>query len=191
MKNDPLAPKLYSSTASSHNTYRQTTPSEDDELEAPPPYTPGTTVANTATTSTLSNGFSSPTSSEFSSPGGDTPLMTREWRSQPRAQRPMPVTSSPTCEMRDAYLLQPPMSTTPENPWSKYDDKPGCCFSRNGGCCFSRRGGCCFSDTEGCCFSKNKGCCFSNNKGCCFSNHGGCCFGNRGGSCFSSGPVRA
>lgn len=188
MKNDPLAPQMYPSTASSHNNYQQTTPSEHDELElgAPPPYTPSTTVANTATVSTTSNGISSPTSSEFSSPGGDTPLMNREWRSQPRAQRPMPTASSTPCETRDPYMLQPSMSTTAgleENPWSKYDNNPGCCFSQTGGCCFSRRGGCCFSDTEGCCFSKNKGCCFSN--------HGGCFFGNRGGSCFSSGPVRA
>ncbi|KAI7783587.1 hypothetical protein LA080_011716 [Diaporthe eres] len=89
------------------------------------------------------------------------------------SEHPLPVPTSPSNE---AYTREPPMSAALDNPYSKYDDTPGCCCSTTGGCCFSSRGGCCFSDTEGCCFSTTKGCCFSSDAACCFSNHNGSLF---------------
>lgn len=185
MKRDPLSPQIFPSTASSHASFQQTTPSAVDELEAPPPYTPSTSVGNGAILSANSNGIPLPSSSIPSSLPGDALLLDREWRSSPQPHHPMSSTSNYFHGGRAPYKPQADMSTSLDvsgHPGRKHDGEPGCCFSETGGCCFSSRGGCCFSDTEGCCFSTTKGCCFSENAGCCFSDHGGCCSGDSNGN---------
>lgn len=164
MKRDQLTPQ------------NQTIPSAGDELDAPPPYTPGTSLpatrAPTSIPPTDSRASPTPSSSlNTGSQGGDTPLLSREGPSRLYQRNQTPSIARSPSEHRDAYKPTPDMSMGSEDPWSKYNNQPGCCFSKTGGCCFSRRGGCCFSDTEGCCFSKNKGCCFSSDEACCFSSH--------------------
>lgn len=148
MKQDPLTPQTFSSKAH-HNGYQQR-PSNGDEIDAPPAYTLITTEATSNRIAPAS-------------------VPSQERLSQSHQQS----TTSP--EHREPYEPTSSMSMSNEDPYSKYDDQPGCCFGETGGCCFSTRGGCCFSDTEGCCFSETAGCCFSKNEACCFSNHKACC----------------
>lgn len=151
MKQDPLTPQTFSSKVqgSHHNGYQQI-PSNGDEIDAPPAYTLSTTGAT-------------------SNPIAPASVPSQERLSQSYQQS----TTAP--EHREPYEPTSSMSMSNEDPYSKYDDQPGCCFGETGGCCFSTRGGCCFSDTEGCCFSETAGCCFSKNEACCFSNHKACC----------------
>ncbi|KAI3393828.1 hypothetical protein diail_3554 [Diaporthe ilicicola] len=179
MKHDPAAWQGFVSAVHSSHP-QQPAPSQEHGLESPPPpYTssPRLQPAATAKMSDISpnktsssDNMSSSSSGDDGSAAGEAPLLSQQWQPKPRSP---PATRA----TREAYAREPAMSATctSPDPWTKYDDSPGCCFSSTGGCCFSRRGGCCFSDTEGCCFSRTKGCCFSSNGGCCFSNNGGGC----------------
>lgn len=162
MKEDPFTPQTFSSKAqrSHQHGFQQTMAPNGDELDAPPAYTPSTATRVSSSPESAAALLSQTSSSSQSS--------------QQSATSPL-VANAPSAEHREPYKPSPSMSTCGENPWSKYDNQPGCCFGETGGCCFSTRGGCCFSDTEGCCFSETQACCFSKNKACCFSDHSACC----------------
>lgn len=159
------SPTWQGSVVYEYRSHEQQTPTREHGVRSPPPppYTPTTDQTTTAKVYDLSSNtkFKADDLSSISSEDGS------------NSEHPLPLPTNPSGE---AYTGEPPMSTDPENPWSKYDDTPGCCCSTTGGCCFSSRGGCCFSDTEGCCFSTTKGCCFSSDAACCFSNHNGSLF---------------
>lgn len=165
--NSPTSQGTIAPDYSSHHEPRHT---RERELRSPPP--PYTSTTDQPTPAKRSNLFSKSLTQT-----NDLSSISRE--DGHNNEHPRPV---PTSLAGEVYSSEPPMSATTGDPWSKYDDTPGCCCSSTGGCCFSSRGGCCFSDTEGCCFSSRKGCCFSSDSACCFSNHDG--------SIFSSGKVR-
>lgn len=159
MKEDSSTSQTPSSGAreSHHGDYQQTIPSNEHELDAPPAYTPSTATA-------------------LSNPIRAASISSQERVSQSSQRNTTSLLPLPSSEHREPYKPTSNMSMSNEDPYSKYDDQPGCCFGETGGCCFSSRGGCCFSDTEGCCFSETAGCCFSKNEACCFSDHKACCF---------------
>lgn len=164
-RNSPNSQGFVSPDYSSHQ--QQTTP-EEPEFGSPPPYT------STTDHTTAAKGYGTCIQT-CSLPLADIP--TSVSCEESFSDNAPLNTSTSIAGSAQAYTQQPPMSATSADPWSKYDDTPGCCCSTTGGCCFSSRGGCCFSDTEGCCFSSTKGCCFSSNAACCFSGPSGstCC----------------
>ena len=185
MKQDPISDKIHPSTSPSHATHRQTVPVQD-EIEAPPPYTPSTSTSVPQRTPISPV---SARSSQSSDAGENAPLQRRRSAGSDGYARDDGIAMNGIPESGDQGYAPPAPMSSELNKEPDWDSQPGCCFSSTGGCCFSDHGGCLFSSYGGCCFSSHGGCCVSDNGGCCFSDNGGCCFGDNGGACFSDGIV--
>lgn len=184
MKQDPIGPKVHPSTSPSLASHRQTVPVQD-EMEAPPPYSPSTSTSVSQPTPVSPVSPVSTRSSQSSRPGEDVPLQRPRsqggssdgyGRTDGMAASTSNVSGGSGGGADQGYAPAAPMSSEPKEEEKDWESQPGCCFSDTGGCCFSDHGGCCFSSYEGCLFSDHGGCCFSDNGGCCFGDDGGCCF---------------
>jgi hypothetical protein len=124
---------------------RQQTVPIAEELDAPPAYTPSSTMPGSNTPAQRSHTDAAPTVN-----GSNAGYVSPELMS----------ISEPNKKDYSKYENEPGCCCS---------ESGGCCGSKHGACCFSDHGACCFSDNEACCFSDHQACCFSDNRGCCFS----------------------
>ncbi|KAL1857398.1 hypothetical protein Daus18300_010371 [Diaporthe australafricana] len=120
---------------SSSRHQQQQAPSDELEIESPPPpYTPPKIqpaqpkMSDHSSNKQSSSDNMSSSSSGDGSAAGDVPLLSQPWQPKPRAMPPSPTTPMSSIRSRAAadepYAPEPAMSTSPD-PWA----------SNNGGAC--------------------------------------------------------